>query len=145
MNPAYRGPADATEGLVARSCELVKIEGAIRITANGRFPFLGTARVKRAGPLKLRLTIRSTTGGTGRVQWKLPQQASFPEDAQSVAFEVPAGESWQELAIDLPIEGQPQIVRLYLPAVESPVEVKSIQFVDQRGRQQGWDFSRVSP
>jgi arylsulfatase A-like enzyme len=144
-NPAFRAQADATDGLVPRSCKLVKAEGAIRVIAEGRLPFLGTARVKLSGPLNLKLTARSTAGGEGRVQWKLKGQENFPETGQSVAYTLPAGKTWQEINIDLPVKGQPQIVRLYLPAQKPSVELRSIQFRDNQGREKAWDFSEVNP
>jgi hypothetical protein len=142
-NPDFRAQADATEGLVPRSCQLVKADGAIRVVGEGRLPFLGTASVKLKGPLKLTLTARSSTGGEGRVQWKLAGQETFPETGQSVGYLLPAAKHWQQITIELQIKDQPQIVRLYLPAQESPVELRSIRFQDEDGREKIWDFSGV--
>jgi len=147
-NPAYTATAktaDATDGLVPRSCKLVKADGAIRVVGDGRLPFLGTARVKLKGPLKLTLVARSESGGTGRVHWKTNGQEDFPENGQIVSYKLPAGESWQEIKVNLPIRGQPQIVRLYLPADESAVQLRSIYFQDAQGREKAWDFSEVMP
>lgn len=147
-NPAYNATAktaNTTDGLVARSCKLVKVDGAIRVVGDGRLPFLGTARVKLTGPLKLTLTTRSVKGGQGRVTWKMPGQETFPEEGQTAAYELLAGDAWQQVTVELPIKGQPQIVRLYLPADKSPVELRSIQFQDAQGRKKVWDFTEVSP
>lgn len=147
-NPAYTATAntaDATDGLVARSCKLVKAEGAVRVVGEGRLPFLGTARVKLKGPLKLILATRSGMGGEGRVQWKMTGQEAFPETGQTVTYKLPAGEQWREVTVELPIQGQPQIVRLYLPLEKSWVELRSIRFQDARGRATSWDFTEVSP
>lgn len=146
QNPAYMATAntsDATDGLVPRSCKLVKTDGAIRVVGDGRLPFLGTARVKLNGPLKLTLVARSESGGKGRVHWKTDGQDGFPETGQSVNYELPAGETWREVPVDLPIKGQPQIVRLYLPADKSPVELRSIRFQDAQGGARVWDFTGV--
>ncbi len=148
LNPAYTATAnttDATHGLVPRSCKLVKANGAIRVVGDGRLPFLGTAQVKLKGPLKLTLVARSESGGPGRVHWKTNGQEDFPETGQSVNYELPAGESWQEVTVNLPIQGQPQIVRLYLPADKSAVQLRTIRFQDAQGREKVWDFSEVSP
>ncbi len=144
-NPAFRGQVDATEGLVPKFCKLIKADGAIRVVGEGRLPFLGTARVKLSGPLKLTLTVRGTLGEEGRVQWKMREQETFPKTGQSVTYKLAAGESWQEITVNLPIKGQPQIVRLYLPAVKAPVELRSIRFQDTKGREKVWDFSKVAP
>ncbi|HBN79159.1 MAG TPA: N-acetylgalactosamine 6-sulfate sulfatase [Planctomycetaceae bacterium] len=146
-NPAYqvKKEVEVTEGLVPRSCRLVKVEGAIRIIREGRFPFLGTASVKLNGPLKLDLTVRKTAGGEGRVQWKTSDQQYFPETGQSVTFKLPAIETWQTITINLPIEGQSQIVRIYFPVQETPLEVELIQFQDDQGRTKNWDFHEIIP
>ena len=144
-NPAFRGQADVTDGLVARSCKIVNADGAIRVIGQGRLPFLGTARVKLSGPLTLKLSARGTAGGEGRVQWKMKNQENFPATGQSVTYKLPAGKTWREITIDLPIKGQPQIVRLYLPAEQNPVELRSIRYQDDKGRKKAWDFSKVTP
>ncbi len=144
-NPAYRDRRDATDGLVPRNCKLIKLDGAIRVVGQGRAPFLGTARVNMSGPLRLTLTVRTTAGGTGRVHWKMRGQKTFPETTQSVAYELRAGKTWQEVTIDLPLKDRPQIVRLYLPARKAPVELRSIRFQNRQGDTKVWDFSKVAP
>lgn len=144
-NPDYRAQADPTEGLVPRSCRLVQAEGAIRVVGEGKLPFLGTAKIKLSGPLKLTLTARSTAGGEGRLQWKMAAQETFPESGQCASYAIPAAKEWQNITVNLPIKGQPQIVRLYLPAQESPVEIQLIQFSDNQGREVVWNFSGLEP
>ncbi|MEO1981007.1 MAG: N-acetylgalactosamine 6-sulfate sulfatase, partial [Fuerstiella sp.] len=139
------GNSDPIAGLVARMCKVVKTEKAIRIIAEGRLPFLGTAQVRINGPLTLKLRARSTAGGTGRVHWRIPGQQTFPESAQVVAYDLPAGTTWQDVLVPLPIEGKASVIRLYLPAENTAVEVQSIQFMDKRGREKSWDFAGVTP
>ncbi|WDI41532.1 sulfatase [Bremerella sp. P1] len=147
-NPAYTATtktADVTDGLVARSCKLVETGGAIQVVGDGRLPFLGTARVKLSGPLKVTLIARSESGGKGRIHWKTNGQDDFSKTGQSVDYELPSGESWQKVIVELPVKGQTQVVRLYLPADISPVQIRSIRFQDAQGREKAWDFSEVSP
>ena len=120
---------------------MVKTEGAIRVTGEGRLPFLGTAQVRFNGPLTLKLRARSTAGGEGRVQWRTATQETFPESTQIVTYHLSAGTKWQEVSIELPIQGNARVVRLYLPAEKSAVEVQSIQFLDKSGRKKAWDFA----
>ena len=143
-NPAYAGPAEVTEGLVARSCKLVKAEGAIQVVGEGRLPFLGTAQVHLTGPLKLTLVARSKEGGEAQVRWSKKGETTFADKNKSVDYELPAGESWQTVTIDLPIEAQPQVIRTYLPAQKAPVEIQSIRFEDKSGRVKAWNFSQVT-
>nr|WP_236649262.1 sulfatase [Rhodopirellula sp. SM50] len=133
--------SDTTLGLVARNCELVKTDGAIRVVGRGRQPFLGTAQVKSDSPLTLRLRVRSATGGEGRIQWKTAGQDTFPESGQVVRFDLSPGASWQDITVQIPVDGRTSVVRLYLPAEESVVDVQSIDFRDQSGRGKSWDFS----
>lgn len=144
-NPAYAGQRDVTNGLVPRNCRLIRVEGAIQVLGDGRLPFLGTASVKLNGPLKLTLLARCEAGGKGRVHWKTSDQEDFPVTGQSVAYELTGGNTWQTITLDLPIKGQPQVMRLYLPADNSPVELGAVRFQDGQGREKTWEFSEVSP
>jgi arylsulfatase A-like enzyme len=130
-----------TAGLVARMCEIVAVDGALRITANGPQPFLGTGQVKRTGPLTLGFRMRSMAGGKGKVRWKTADQDSFPESSQVVNYNLPAGSTWQDITISLPAKSRIGVVRMYFPAGKSPVEVQTIRFVDKDGGVKSWDFS----
>ncbi|MCB9952110.1 MAG: sulfatase [Planctomycetaceae bacterium] len=143
LNPAYREtPAkDNTTGLVARLCELHQEEGHLRITGTGAAPFLGTAQMKLSGDVTLKMVVRSTAGGEGRVHWKTPAQDNFPKDEQLVKFQIPAGEDWQTVTVSLSIPEQPQVVRLYLPVQDHPLDVRSIEYSDKGGRKRAWDFT----
>ncbi len=144
-NPAYRKALDPTAGLVPRDCDVVNLDGAIRIVSTGRQPFLGTSLVKLSGPVKLLITARTPAGGEGRVMWKRKDDDNFSEAERSTTFNLPANSIWSTIQVDLPIKGQPQIVRLYLPAQQTPVDVQSLQFQDTEGGSKNWDFSNVTP
>ncbi|MEM6689477.1 MAG: sulfatase [Planctomycetota bacterium] len=147
-NPAYkpgvsfseRAQASPTAGLVPKFCKATLNAEVLRIEADGRTPFLGTAQVRMAGPLKLKLRVRSHGGGVGRVRWKMPEQESFPESSQMVDFNIAAGSQWQEIAIAVPVNGKASIVRLYLPAKESPVGLQLIEFSNERSQVKEWRF-----
>lgn len=142
-NPAYK-PRDATTGLVPRSCKLSLLNGLLRVEGAGRQPFLGTAQVRAAGPLTLRLRLRSKSGGNGRVTWRTTKQKKFSE-GQSVEFKVPSGTDWQDITVKLPIKGIAGIIRLYLPAAKSPVEIESIRYFSAKMKTpvRAWSFRRV--
>lgn len=144
-NPAYK-PRNAAWGLVPRSCKLSMVAGALRVTGDGRRPFLGTAQVREAGPLTLKLRARSATGGKGTVTWKTRMQKAFPP-GQSVEFTIPAGTDWREVAVKLPVKGRPGIIRLYLPAAKSPVELESIRYFSVQSKKlvRAWDFRQRRP
>lgn len=154
-NPDYRpGSAAAahpgaasTAGLVPKFCKLSTAAGALRVEADGRTPFLGTAQVKAAGPLTLKLRARSAAGGAGKVQWTTQDQAGFPPTGQTVEFTLAAGPQWQDLTVQVPANGVLRIVRLYLPADKSPVEIESIQFLPETGTKpiRAWNFPAARP
>lgn len=84
-------------------------------------------------------------GGEGRVQWRTATQQTFPESAQSVTYHLSAGAKWQDVSMELPVRGNARVVRLYLPAEKSAVEIQSIQFLDKSRRKKAWDFVGVKP
>lgn len=140
-NPAYVKP-DPSAGLVPKMCKMTLVDGALRVEADGATPFLGTAQVRYAGPMTLKLRARSTTGGPGKVWWKTADQDDFPAQDQMVEFTLAAGDDWQDISIHLPVEGNTAIVRLYLPAKETPVELESIEFwpIDSTRQVRAWSF-----
>ncbi|QDT44492.1 Arylsulfatase [Gimesia alba] len=137
-----RGPAF---GLVPKMCKLTIVKGAARIEADGRTPFLGTAQVKLPGPLTLKLRLRSATGGFGKVQWKTAAQETFPRTGQTVEYSFKGGKQWQDVNLPLPVEGKPGIVRLYVPAGESPVEIQTIRFTGKGSGEKSWSFESAQP
>jgi arylsulfatase A-like enzyme len=142
-NPAYRAQksTELTAGLVPKMCKIALVDGVLRVEADGRTPFLGTAQVRYTGPMTLKLRTRSTAGGTGRVQWKTSEQENFPAAGQVVEFNLQPRDDWQDVTVDLPVKGRTAIVRLYLPTDQRPVEVQFIQFIDEDGARKTWDFS----
>lgn len=143
-NPPAAGAADPMAGLVPKFCKATLVEGAIRIQADGRAPFLGTAQVKSAGPLTLKLRLRTSAGGKGKVQWVTREQTEFPKDGQTIEFAVAPGD-WQDIKIDLPIQGESRIIRLYVPADQAAVEIQTIEFTSQKSKLKSWDLSKAKP
>ena len=151
-NPAYRpntapaaaskNAAEAVQGWVPKQCKATIVNGALCVEADGRTPFLGTVQVKHAGPAVLKLRIRTTAGGAGKIQWRLAEQDTFPSTGQTVTFELSPGPSWQDLNVALPVKGQLVHFRLYLPADRAPVEIASVQFLPANSSRpvRAWSF-----
>jgi len=150
-NPAYKptaarpanpnAAADPLEGWKARQCEAVVKDGALTMTGTGKAgaAFLGHAMGRTAGPVAVKLRVRSATSGAGKVEWM--GDAAGGAEAKSVPFNVAAGD-WQELSVDVPAEGLLGTTRLYLPAGAKPLE---LDWVEIRGKGDGakpqrWDF-----
>ena len=83
----------------------------------------------------------------GKVQWKTQGQSAFPQQGQTVEFQLAAGTDWQDVNLKLPIKGTLAIVRLYLPATKSPVEIESIRDVPVNSNKpiRAWNFHKVKP
>jgi len=131
-----------THGLVPRQCRIESIDGAIRVIAQGKNPFLGTAQVKLNGPITLHLQARGIDGksATGRVQWRTQEQTEFPANGQTVGFEVPESTNWQDITVQVPVEGRSLLLRLYVPATDG-LDISSIRWKAQDGKPVEWDFS----
>jgi len=151
-NPSYnprttagvpkRGP---TQGLVPKFSKLTLVDGAARMEADGRSPFLGTAQVKHRGPITLKLRVKSPQGGAGKVQWKTAQQEDFSQADQSAKFELKASPDWQEVEVPLSVEGMSGIIRLYLPVQEGAIDIGLIEYRSAKTKRpvRVWDFSKV--
>ncbi len=137
----FRPAADLAAGLVPKFCEFSITDGAARVVADGRTPFLGTAQIRATGPITLKLRARSSGGGIGKVRWATKDQTEFPATGQTVEFTLLEGDEWQEVTVDIPLVGDLRILRLYLPADKSPVEIASIQYTGQTGPLKTWNFA----
>lgn len=138
------GDIDVTRGLVPKQCIVTPVEGAIRVDADGRQPFLGTVQVKHKGAMTLLMKARSANGGPGKIQWRTADQETFPDTGQVVDFPWPATSEWQEVKVSIPIQGTSGTIRLYLPGASSSVEIQSIQFVADGSAKpiHVWNFSK---
>jgi arylsulfatase A-like enzyme len=138
--------SDVIVGLVPKQCKIKLVVNAIRVEADGKKPFLGTAQVKHSGPMLLKLRARTPTGGSGLIQWRTADQEAFPLAGQTVDFHMDGKDDWQDIVVSLPIDGQSGTIRLYLPAADSPVELQSIEFLskDTGKSVKHWDFTATS-
>lgn len=148
-NPAYN-PKQQTKnvkrsadfGLVPKRSKIELVTGALRVYADGNSPFLGTAQVRHAGPMTLKLKLKSKSGGKGKVHWKTAKQNGFPPNDQSVTFEFKGGDEWQDVTVTLPIKEKTSTIRLYLPANDGPVDVALIAYFSKQNTLiKSWNFA----
>jgi len=144
LNPAYKAD-DPLQGWVARSCKASIANGVLRVEGDGDHPFLGNAQIKQTGPFAVRLRIRSSAGGTGKIQWRTADQETLPPE-QAVSFDMKAGDEWRDVDLELPVKGELALFRLYLPADKSPVEIRSINFVSPITKKtvRDWNFGSLN-
>ncbi len=121
--------ADPLQGWVPKNCKATIVDGALRVEAEGRNPFIAFARLDQTGPATLRLQTRTSSGGPGRVQWRTAGQEQFPADGQTVSFVLPASGEWRDTSVEMPVSGQLIHLRLYLPAEKAPVEIRAAALV----------------
>ena len=145
-NSAINLAIDPIVGLVPKFCKIKPVEGAIKIEADGRTPFLGTTQIKSAGKIQAELVVRSSQGGSGKIRWKLAEQTEFPVDSQSVEFKLSPVETWETIKLTILPEKQLGTIRIYLPANSAGVEIASIKFTAENSGKQikHWDFSKKS-
>ncbi len=130
--------ADPLEGWKARQCQATSKDGVLSVTGRAN-AFLGHAMGKVNGPAVVKIRVRSSGAGAGKVEW-LPQGAADPTNVKSVPFLVAPGD-WQELSTTVPEDGPLGTMRVYLPASQQPVEVDWIEVAPAKGKAQRWDFN----
>lgn len=156
-NPAYNGqgrPAapgavasgESLLGWVPKSVKTTLKDGALHVEADGKMPFIATARLaalKYDGAVNLNLRLRTAAGGEGKIQWRTADQETFPREGQVVPFRITAGDSWSEVPVALPVNGQIAHMRVYLPAQSAPVDVDWIRIspaANAKTKPTTWDF-----
>lgn len=148
-NPAYRADSARAArapdaGLVPKFSRVTVIEGALRVEKDGRSPFLGTAQLKSfAGPLAMKLRIKGAAGD-GSIRWMEDSQEEFPAKGQEVGYSLSEQNGWQDISLEIPVEGSPRLLRIHVPATdEVPVEIESIVFEDRNGQTRRWSFRKA--
>jgi hypothetical protein len=148
-NPAYRpaaspSPANAADplrGWVPKFSRVEPVAGALRVTADGRAPFLGTVQIKHAGPATMELQLRAPAGGEGKIQWRTEDQATFL-DEQIVRFTLHASPDPQGVGVHIPVRGKLIHLRLYLPADRGAVDLIQARYLDDASQKavREWSF-----
>lgn len=105
----------AAQGWEARGGALSDEEGIIVFTPEkkGRGGFLTKARVKLAGPLKVRLVLKAAAG-IGSVTWRVEGDKDF-QPSNRVAFTLDESDDWQVREFDVPATGPVIHLRVQVP------------------------------
>jgi arylsulfatase A-like enzyme len=148
-NPVWKEPGPTklsvakktSDGLVPRLATLAIVPGALEVTGTGARPFLGTAQARFSGPLKVRIEMKASGGGGGQVQWRTDEQGDFPKGGQVLDYTLSASDGWQEISLDLPVEGRAGTIRLYLPSTKGKmVAIRSYRIEGSDGSVKKWRF-----
>ena len=130
----HREPEGSIQGWICRNGTIAVKDGALCVTAapdlvkNAR-PFLSKTSLDLAGPVTVMLRLRAKTGGPSTVIWRTKTAGFTPE--QTATFAWPAGESFQEVKLELPEKSR--IIHLRITPARTVVGAE-IQSIDLRGK-----------
>lgn len=147
-NPAFqasattrRGGSDPLDAWKQRGCTVELAGGRLIVRGTGKpgTAFLGHAAGRMTGPATVRLRVRCSESGEGRID-SLPNGAGDPTTVVSHPFELSAGD-WQDVTVELKREGPLGVLRFYLPATSTAaVEIDAIDITPVQGRAEHRDF-----
>jgi arylsulfatase A-like enzyme len=142
-NPAFKPVAakvpaaksDPLDNWKERGCKATVADGILKMTSTGKgAAFLGHGMAKINGPAVVKLRVRSTAGGAGRID-SLPHTSADPDLVHSTPLVIKAGD-WQELQLTLKDSGPLGTLRVYMP----DSEIDFIEVAPEKGKAQRWDF-----
>ncbi|MFA6563010.1 MAG: sulfatase-like hydrolase/transferase [Verrucomicrobiia bacterium] len=133
LGTKHASPPGSTQGWLGRNCKLSVRDGALRIEGQGSALFIARAGLDEAGPIEVRLRVRSEKGGHGKIEWR-PAGAKDFDGKHIVSFTI-AGGDWQDAKVVLPMAAGEKLIhlRIYLPAAVGPVQVARIQLFSEIG------------
>ncbi len=141
-NPNYRpanAPETLTQGLVPKNCSMELKDGALVVTPESDKSFLGSARVKFAGPIEVKLRIRGAAGGQISMAWQEEGSTDFMALDTPVALTEQKGKEWQTVEMTISTKSKIKLLRLMLSVGDQPVEIRQYT-VKGKGGEVDWDF-----
>jgi len=125
----------------SRHCTLSAGKGTLRVTCTGGDPYLHSNRVPSvAGPITVKLRMKSTARGSGQFFWTTATAGNFHR-SRAVPLEVIHDGKWHEYTVKLPVEGKLRAVRLDPATARGVVEIEFIRLIgpDDKGVK-AWEF-----
>ncbi len=130
-------PDDLPGGWKNRAGKAAVVEGALSVQSKGPDSFLGVSAGLTAGPAKLSFKIRAPQAGEGRIALLGP--AGGPE-VLSVPYRTAGEAVWQSVTVELNPKQAAGILRLYLPAGSTVVDLDDIVLTPAQGPARRWEF-----
>lgn len=130
-------PDDLPGGWKNRAGKAAVVEGALSVQSKGPDSFLGVSAGLTAGPAKLSFKIRAPQAGEGRIALLGP--AGGPE-VLSVPYRTAGEAVWQTVTVELNPKQAAGILRLYLPAGSTVVDLDDILLTPAQGPARRWEF-----
>lgn len=144
-----KGADDAMHGWLCRNGTLTLQEGALvaapdpKAAANAK-PFLTKTGLDLPGPVSVTLRVRSATGGEGRLAWRTEAQPDFVSAAEA-KFTIKPSRDWQDITVELPVEGRLIHLRIKPPANGPLPAFGRIELRGANGAADRSDFSKGNP
>lgn len=118
--PRFETPvanAAETQGWEARNGKLTAKDGLFILTPDkaDKPTFITKAKLKLAGPVTAKLTLKTTATGQGAIAWRIDGDKDFLP-ANRLTFPLQATTDWQTHTLEIPTTGRVIHVRVHLPA-----------------------------
>jgi uncharacterized sulfatase len=135
ITPRAEAPAataSETQGWEARNGKLNARDGLFILTPDkaDKPVFITKAKLKLAGPVTAKLTLKTAATGQGTIAWRLDGDKDFLP-ANRLDFPLHATADWQTHTIEIPTTGRVIHVRVHLPAGGAEFKTLDIKSVRQ--------------
>jgi uncharacterized sulfatase len=109
--------ASETQGWEARNGKLTAQDGLFILTPDkaDKPTFITKSKLKLAGPVTAKLTLKTTATGQAALAWRLDGDKDFLP-ANRLTFPLQATAEWQTHTLEIPTSGRVIHVRVHLPA-----------------------------
>ena len=132
--PSVEAPANTameTKGWEARNGKLTAKDGLFILTPDkaDKPTFITKAKLKLAGPVTAKLTLKTAATGQGAIAWRIDGDKDF-FPANRRTFPLQATPDWQTHTLEIPTTGRVIHVRVHLPA--GSAEFREIELKPER-------------
>jgi len=112
-------------------CRVEAAGGNLKITSTGDDPYLFGPEVKVEGPVTLRLRMKSTSAGAGRIFWVTDTAWAFAEE-RAAGFDINHDGRWHEYQVLLPAAGTITRLRLDPSTATGTIEIERMELMRVR-------------
>ena len=120
---------DGASGWRAMHDSVVSADGGVlRIVCTGNDPYIHGPAFKAAGPVSVRLRMKSTKGGGGQIFWSAEDSPGFAEDRSS-HFKITKDNKWHDYTVDLRTEKVITGIRLDPGQSVGTVDVDRVELI----------------
>jgi len=103
-------------------------DGVLKIICTGSDPYIHSPGVNVAGPVSVRLRMKSTVGGSGQVFWTTEDSSGFSEE-KSTHFKIAKDNQWHNYEVDLATDRVIKRIRLDPGQSSGTVDIDSFELI----------------